>query len=264
MAQKDDDPTIFQTSSEESQRQAEAAFGGGGSAPPIGGTAQPVGVPGSDDRRLRLVRGLLIAVIALGLLAATGVGVYLLVQAGGDDDKPDKPSFTLPAIPGVPSLPEVPSAPEPSPPEEPSEPSAPSDYFSTAGLRAAKAKARDLAGARARIQLARVAQDQLQVIARTESRGKVVIVSTAVTRAIDTPSGGLTGDEFGFESFNPAVAGRLTRAIDRRYDISPGAINYMVVIRDPIDKKIEWLVYPRSGASHFQADSRGGSLRRVG
>ena len=38
----------------------------------------------------------------------------------------------------------------------------------------------------------------------------------------------------------------------------------MVVIRDPIEKNVEWLVYPRGGGGHLQADARGGSLRRVG
>jgi hypothetical protein len=251
MAGSDDDPTIFQTSAEESQRQAEAAFGGVG-------PARPTGVPGSDESRLRLIRLALIGLIALAGVVGLGLGVYLLVNAAGDDDKKSKPSSTLPASPGVPSVPETPSttAPEPSP--------APSDNFSVAGLRRAKAKAQDLAGPGARIQLARVTQDQLQVIARDGSRGKVVLVSPALTRAIDTASGALTGNEFGFEAFNPAVAARLTRAIDRRYHVPAGQIDYMVVIRDPIDKNVEWLVYPRSGGGHFQADSRGGSLRRVG
>ena len=251
MAGSDDDPTIFQTSTEESQRQAEAAFGGAG-------PARPTGVPGSDESRLRLIRLALIGLIALAGVVGLGLGVYLLVNAAGDDDKKSKPSSTLPAVPGVPSVPETPSttAPEPSP--------APSDNFSVAGLRRAKAKAQDLAGPGARIQLARVTQDQLQVITRNGSGGKVVLVSPALTRAIDTASGALTGNEFGFEAFNPAVAARLTRAIDRRYHVPAGQIDYMVVIRDPIEKNVEWLVYPRSGGSHFQADSRGGSLRRVG
>ena len=251
MAGSDDDPTVFQTSSEESQRQAEAAFGGAG-------PAQPIGVPGSDESRLRLIRLALIGLIALAGVVGVGIGVYLLVNSAGDDDKPSKPSVTLPAIPGVPSVPETPSTP---PPEQPS---APSDNFSVAGLRRAKAKAQDLAGPGARIQLARLTQDQLQVITRNGSGGKVVLVSPALTRAIDTASGALTGNEFGFEAFNPAVAARLTRAIDRRYHVPAGQIDYMVVIRDPIEKKVEWLVYPRSGGGHFQADSRGGSLRRVG
>jgi hypothetical protein len=255
MAGSDDEPTIFQTSSEESQRQAEAAFGGAG-------PAKPVGVPGSDDRRLRLVRGLLIAVIALGLLAAAGFGVYLLVKAVGDDKKSDEPAFTVPGIPGAPTIPEIPST--PASPSAPAQPSAPADNFTVAGLRRAKASAQRLAGPRARIQLARLTQDQLQVIARTGSRGKVVIVSAAFTRAIDTAAGALTGNEFGFESFNPAVAGRVARAIGRRYRVAAGEIDYMVVLRDPVSKQIEWLVYPRGGAVHFSADSRGGSLRRVG
>jgi hypothetical protein len=251
MAGSDDDPTIYQTSSEESQRQAEAAFGGAG-------PAQPVGVPGSDDARLRLIRLTLVGLIALAGVVGLGIGVYLLVNSAGDDDKKSRPSSTLPAIPGVTSVPETPStsSPEPS--------SAPSDNFSVAGLRRAKAKAQDLAGPGARIQLARVTQDQLQVIVRNGSRGKVVLVSPALTRAIETASGALTGNEFGFNGFNPAVAARLTRAIDRRYHVRAAQIDYMVVIRDPIEKNVEWLVYPRSGGSHFQADSRGASLRRVG
>jgi hypothetical protein len=251
MAGSDDDPTVFQTSSEESQRQAEAAFGGAG-------PAQPIGVPGGDESRLRLIRLALVGLIALAGVVGVGIGVYLLVNSAGDDDKKSKPSSTLPAIPGVPSVPETPSTPAP----EPS--AAPTDNFSVAGLRRAKAKAQDMAGPRARIQLARVTQDQLQVITRNGSGGKVVLVSPALTRAIDTASGALTGNEFGFEAFNPAVAARLTRAIDRRYHVPAGQIDYMVVIRDPIDKKVEWLVYPRSGGGHFQADSRGASLRRVG
>jgi hypothetical protein len=251
MAGSDDDPTIFQTSPEESQRQAEAAFGGAG-------PARPTGVPGSDESRLRLIRLVLIGLIALAGVVGLGLGVYLLVNAAGDDDKTQKPSSTVPAVPGAPSVPETPSttASEPS--------SAPSDNFSVAGLRRTKAKAQDLAGPGARIQLARVTEDQLQVITRNGSGGKVVIISPALTRAVDTASGALTGNEFGFEAFNPAVAARLTRAIDRRYHVPAGEIDYMVVIRDPIDKNVEWLVYPRSGGSHFQADSRGGSLRRVG
>jgi hypothetical protein len=248
MAGSDDDPTIFQTSPEESQRQAEAAFGGAG-------PQQPVGVPGSSDRRLRRIRVLLIGVIALAGVVGTCVGGYLLVKAAVDDDEPDKPSSQAPAIPGVPSVPESPA---------PEEPSAPASNFSVSGLRRAKAKAQELAGPGARIQLARVTRDQLQVIARTGSRGKVVLVSSAITRAIDTPSGALTGNEFGFEAFNPAVAARLTRAIDRRYHVSSGQIDYMVVIRDPIEKNVEWLVYPRSGGGHFEANARGGALRRVG
>ena len=252
MAGSDDDPTIFQTSSEESQRQAEAAFGGAG-------PAQPVGVPGSDESRLRLIRLAIIGLIALGGVVGVGIGVYLLVNSAGDDDKPSQPSVTVPATPGVPGVSGTASTPAPA-----EQPSAPSDNFSVAGLRGAKAKAQDLAGPGARIQLARVTQDQLQVITRDGSGGKVVIVSPALTRAIETASGALTGNEFGFEAFNPAVAARLTRAIDRRYHVPAGQIDYMVVIRDPIDKNVEWLIYPRSGGGHFQADARGGSLRRVG
>jgi hypothetical protein len=254
MAGSDDDPTIYQTSSEESQRQAEAAFGGAG-------PAQPVGVPGSDDARRRRLRRLVVAFVAFDVIVGVAIGGYLIVKSAVEDDEPSKPSFTIPAIPDVPSVSGPASTPPPAAPEQPS---APSDNFSVAGLRRAKAKAQDLAGPRARIQLARVTQDQLQVIARNGSRGKVVIVSPALTRAIDTASGALTGNEFGFEAFNPAVAARLTRAIDRRYHVPARQIDYMVVIRDPIEKKVEWLVYPRSGGSHFQADSSGGSLRRVG
>jgi hypothetical protein len=243
MAASDDDPTIFQTSPEESQRQAEAAFG-------AAGPTQPVGVPGGDESRLRLIRLVLIGLIALAGVAGAVIGVYLLVDAAGTDEKKASAPATIPAIPEVPSV--------------PGKPSAPADNFSVAGLRRSRAKARDLAGPRARIQLARVTQDQLQVIARTGSHGKVVLVSPGFTRAVDTPSGSLTGNEFGFEAFNPAVAARLTRAIGRRYHLSAARIDYMVVIRDPIEKNVEWLVYPRSGGAHFQADSRGGSLRRVG
>jgi hypothetical protein len=252
MAGPDDDPTIYQTSSEESQRQAEAAFGGAG-------PAQPVGVPGTDDARRRRLRRLVVAFIVFDVIVGVAIGGYLIVKSAVEDDEPSKPSVTIPATPGVPSVSGTASTPAP-----PEQPSAPTDNFTAAGLRRAKAKAQDLAGPRARIQLARVTQDQLQVIARDGSRGKVVIVSPALTRAIDTASGALTGNEFGFEAFNPAVAARLTRAIDRRYHVPAGQIDYMVVIRDPIEKNVEWLVYPRSGGSHFQADSRGGSLRRVG
>jgi hypothetical protein len=251
MAGSDDDPTIFQTTSEESQRQAEAAFGGAG-------PAKPVGVPGDDDARRRRLRRLVVAFVVFDVIVGVAIGGYLLVKSAVEDDEPSQPSVTIPAIPGVPSVPETPST------STPESSSAPSDNFSVAGLRRAKAKAQELAGPRARIQLARVTQDQLQVIARDGSRGKVVLVSPALTRAIDTASGALTGNEFGFEAFNPAVAARLTRAIDRRYHIPAGQIDYMVVIRDPIEKRVEWLVYPRSGGGHFQADSRGGSLRRVG
>jgi hypothetical protein len=257
MAGSDDDLQGLHTTSEDSLRQAEAAFGG---AAPTG----PVGVPGSGDARRRRIRRLVVAFVLFDVVVAAGAGVYLLVKAAGDDDKSSKPTFTIPAIPGVPnapSVPEVPSTPKPSRPEQPS---AAADNFSAAGLRRTKAKARALAGPRARIQLARITQEQLQVISRDGSRGKVVIVSPAFTRAIDTPTGALTGNEFGFESFNPAVAARLTRAIDRRYKVAAREIDYMVVIRDPVSKNIEWLVYPRGGAGHFQANSSGGSLRRVG
>jgi hypothetical protein len=248
MAGNDDDPTIFQTSSEESQRQAEAAFGGAG-------PEEPVGVPGGGDARRRMLRRLVGAFIAFAVVVAVAVGGFLIVKSAVDDDEPSKPSVTVPATP------ETPSTTTPAPKEQPS---APADNFTVAGLRRTKAKAQELAGPGARIQLARIAPDQVQVIARNGSRGKVVLVSPTLTRAIDTSSGAATGNEFGFEAFDPAVVGRLTRALERRYHLSAAEIDYMVVIRDPIEKKVEWLVYPRSGGGHFEADSRGGSLRRVG
>jgi pyruvate/2-oxoglutarate dehydrogenase complex dihydrolipoamide acyltransferase (E2) component len=251
MAGSEDDPTIFQTSSEESQRQAEAAFG-------EAGASGPIGVPGGDDARRRAFRRVVVAFVVLAVIVGVAIGGYLVVKSAVEDDEPSEPSFTTPAVPAVPSPPKTSST------ATPKQPAAPSDNFSAAGLRRAKAKAQDLAGPGARIQLARVTRDQLQVIARNGSGGKVVIVSPALTRAIDTASGALTGNEFGFEAFNPAAAARLTRAIDRRYHVPAGQIDYMVVIRDPIEKNVEWLVYPRSGGGHFQADSSGGSLRRVG
>jgi len=258
MAGSDDDPQGIETSSEESLRQAEAAFGG---AAPAG----PVGVPGGDDARRRRIRRLVVAFVVFDVVVAAGVGVYLLVKAAVDDDKSSQPAFTIPGIPNIPSVPGVPSTPEqPAQPQRPEELATAAGYFSAGGLRRAKAKAQDLAGPRARIELARVAPDQLSVIARNGSRRKVVLVSAAFTRAIDTPSGSLTGNEFAFASFDPAVPARLTRAIRRRYSIPERRIDYMVVLRDPINKNIEWLVYPRGGGAHFQANARGGALRRVG
>jgi hypothetical protein len=266
MAGNEEDGT-FHTTSEESQRMAEAAFGGATSDAPVvpsstptvsTPTAAPTGVPGVPRKR-RFPRGLFVAFILFDVVIAIGIGAFFLIKGATESDSSSTPSFSVPAIPGAPTIPEIPST-----PDEPATASAPSDLFSAAGLRAAKAQAQRLAGGGARIQLARIAQDQLQVIARNGSRGKVVLISPAITRAIDTPAGALTGNEFGFGSLDPAVAPRLTRAISRRYHVAPGAIDYMVVLRNPVDKKLEWLVYPRGGGGHFEANSRGGSLRRVG
>src|SRR5215207_9015821 len=97
MAGSDDDPTIYQTSSEESQRQAEAAFGGAG-------PAQPVGVPGGDDARRRRLRRLVVAFVVFDVIVGVAIGGYLIVKSAVEDDEPSKPSVTIPAIPGVPSV----------------------------------------------------------------------------------------------------------------------------------------------------------------
>jgi hypothetical protein len=252
MAAGDDPLTNVKTSQEDSVRQAEAAFGG---AAPSG----PVGVPGSHRGTGRALRRFVVVFILFDLIAGIGVGAYLAVKAAVKDNSPSSPAVTIPAIPGVPSVPTTPAQ-----PAKPAKPAQPASFLSASGLRGAKATAQRLAGRGARIQLARVTGDQLQVITRNGSGGKVVLVSAAITRAIDTPSGALTGNEFGFSELNPNVAGRIARTIDRRYHVPERGIDYMVVIRDPIDKHIQWLVYPRDGSGHFAADARGGSLRRVG
>jgi hypothetical protein len=255
VAGPDDELASFQTTAEESQRQAEAAFGG---AAPAG----PVGVPGSRPPG-QLRRRLFAAFVVFDLVAGAGLGAYLLIKSAVDDTQ--QAARTIPSLPGFPTVPGIPNRPaQPAKPTRPAQPAAPSSYLTTAGLSRAKATAQRLAGPGARLELARVTADQLQVIARTGSTRKVVLVSAAFTRAISTPGGGVAGNEFGFESFNPAVAGRLARALARRYKLPASRIAYMVVIRDPIGKGVEWLVYPSAGAAHFQADARGRSLRRIG
>jgi hypothetical protein len=273
MADDEPDETTFHTSSEESQRAAEAAFGGGSENAPVftppsesSVTAAPAsttvppppGIPTTKrPRKRRNPWGLFVGFLLFDIVIAVAIGGYFLVKGFSDDTK-SNPGFSIPAIPGVPSIPSIPSIPStPTPPEEPP---VSGNFFTTSGLRAGKAQAQKLAGPGARIQLARITQDQMQVIAR----GKIVIISPALTRSISTSTGPSTGNEFRFSSLNPAVVGRLTRTISRRYHVPASAINYMVVIRDPIDKKIEWLVYPTTGGAHFEANALGGGLRRIG
>jgi hypothetical protein len=281
MADDDQDETTFHTSSEESQRLAEQAFGGGSKEAPVftpssegGATAAPSATPApapvsptvppppgipttKRPRKRRNPWGLFVGFLLFDIVIAIAIGGYFLVKGLSDSTDPSKPGFSLPKVPGVPSIPSLPNLPTTPAPETPA---GTGDFFTTAGLRAGKAQAMKLAGPGARIQLARITQDQMQVIAR----GKIVLISPAITRSIGASTGTTTGNEFGFSSLNPAVAGRLTRAIARRYHVPASAINYMVVIRDPIDKKIEWLVYPNGGSGHFEANARGGGLRRVG
>jgi hypothetical protein len=257
MAGKEDSGS-FHTTQEESVRQAEAAFGGGSSRPPqlpgVGEPAQATGIPGEPRRWGRTMRRLAFAAVGLVVVAAVGLGIYAVVDSVSDSVKKTTsgPDVSVPSLPGVPSIPSAPR------PEAPAEPSTPRDLFTSSGLRAATAKARSLAGSGARIRLARISSDQLQLV----TVDKVVVVSPALTRTITTPAGVSTGNEFGFASLNPAVAGRLSRAIRRRYGVKE--IDYMVVLRDPIGKRVEWLAYPVGGGAHFEANARGGGLRRVG
>jgi hypothetical protein len=251
MAGSDDGPTYHHASTEELRRQAESAFGG-----PV--DSGPVGVPGSDEARLRRRRRILIGFVALALTLGTVVAAGVLIAAIDSDDS-DKPASTVPAIPslpGVPSTPGVPAAPEPPEQPQPS-PSEPASFFTTGGLRQGMDKARRLAGAGARVELARITSEQINVVANSGSQRKIVLVSEGFTRAITSPSGASTGREFAFSAIDPRAAARLDRAIDR-------PIRYMVVIRDPISRRVEWLVYPEGGGGHYEADARGRSLRRVG
>lgn len=289
----DEDPTTFHTSQEESLRQAEAAFGGEASetpvlggepakasvlggepakAPVLGGEPSkapvftrvpqaPSGIPGVPRRRFPPGR-LILALLPVLVIGGVALGGYLFVKDVVDDATNPISVPTLPAIPSVPNLPTPPDS--PSSPGTPSSPGGSTSNFTLAGLARSKATARRLAGAGARIELARVTSDQLQVIARSGSTRKVVLVSAGFTRAISTPGGALTGNEFAFESFNPGVAGHLVRTLGRRYNLRSSRIGYMVVIRNPVTKALQWLVYPQGGGGHFQADARGGSLRRVG
>jgi hypothetical protein len=260
----DDQPLNFQTSQEESVRQAEAAFGG--SAPkapdalPVGASvATPVGVPGARRQR-HLLRRAIVAFVLFDLVAGVILGGFLIVKSAVDDAT--NPGRTIPSLPGVPSVPGIPTP--PGSPATPARPAASSSNFTVAGLARSKATAQKLAGRGARIELARVAQDQLQVIARNGSTRKIVIVSDSNTRAIDTPAGALTGNEFGFEAFSPAALARLLSGLRRGYRVSASRIDYIVLLRNPVAKDLEWLVYPKDGSGHFQADARGGSLRRIG
>ncbi len=225
-----------------------------GGLPPSG--SQPLGVPGVRRRR-RSGCGAVGIVVVLGIVAGVGGGIWALVSSVSDtvDRVRSSPVFNVPSVPSIPNVPT---------PTSPSGPTGGGSYFTASGLRAAKTKAVSLTGRGARIQLARIASGQLQVIARNGSRGRIVLVSPGVTRRIDTPTGANTGNEFGFAALRPAVVGRLTATLRRRFHVSPGRIDYMVVLRDPISKNIEWLVYPRGGSAHFQANAAGGDLRRVG
>jgi hypothetical protein len=245
MAGSDDGPTYHQASPEELRKQAEAAFGGEVEA-------RPVGVPGADDARRRRRWRLLVAFLVFDLIVAVIVGAAFLMATEADDS--GEP-VTIPSLPAVPSAP-IPPTPEPPDQPEP-KPSEPASFFSTAGLRRGLATARRLAGAGARVELARIAKDQLNVIAFRGSQRKIVLVSEGITRAITSPSGASTGRDFSFGAIDPRAAARLDRAIRR-------PIDYMLVIRDPISERLEWLVYPRGGGGHYEADARGGSLRRVG
>jgi hypothetical protein len=204
--------------------------------------------------------------LVLAIVGAVGLGAYAVIKSAVDSNDND-PSRTVPSLPGVPSVPGIPTPPGtpsgPSKPSRPSRPTTPSSNFSTAGLSRSMSTARRLAGRGARVELARITADQLQVIARTGSSRKVVLVSAGFTRSIGTPGGELTGNEFPFSTLRPGVAGRLVRALAGR-GVSARRIDYMVVLRNPVTKEVQWLVYPRGGSAHFQADARGGSLTRVG
>ena len=290
MAGRDEDETDFHTTQEESMRQAEAAFGGASDAPalpglgagpsspaprsapapapspaavrpsagglPPTGPAAPGRVLGAPPRRRRVAGRGIALVVVLGVVAALAGGIYALVDSVGNtvDKVRSSPAFSVPSVPGIPSVP-TPS---------PGEPAAGASYFTIGGLAAARAKAQSLAGPGARIQLARIADGQLQVIARNGTRGRVILISPGMTRRIDTPSGASTGNEFRFAALRPGAVGRITAALSRRFHVSRGEIDYMVVLRDPIGKGVEWLVYPRGGSGHFQANAAGGGLRRVG
>jgi hypothetical protein len=247
MAGSDEGPTYQHTTTDELRRQAESAFGGAVESGPIG-------VPGSDDARLRRRRRILIGFVALVLTIGTVVATGVLI-ASIDSDDSDKPA-SIPSLPGVSSTPGVPPVPEPPEQPEPA-PSEPPSFFTTAGLRQGMAKARRLAGAGARVQLARITADPINVIAYTGSQRKIVLISDNFTRAITTASSTSTGREFPFSAIDPRAAARLDRAIDR-------PIDYMIVISDPISERVEWLVYPEGGGGHYEADARGGSVRRVG
>jgi hypothetical protein len=247
MAGSDEGPTYHQASTEELRKQAEAAFGGAVES-------GPVGVPGGDEARLRRRRRILVGLIALVLTLGVAAGVGLLVAAIDTDDS-SEPAFTVPAIPSVPvptapAVPEPPEAPEPGPSEQAS-------FFTTAGLRRGLATARRLAGAGARVELARITAEQINVIAFAGSQRKIVLISPGFTRAITSPAGGSTGRQFAFSAIDPRAAARIDRAIGP-------AIDYMLVIRDPISERVEWLAYPKNGSGHWEADARGGSVRRVG
>jgi hypothetical protein len=252
MAGSQDDPTLRQSSPDELRKQAEAAFGGGDS------TSGPSGVPGSGDGRRKLKRFVLLFIL-FDVVVFAAAGVYLLVTSV-DDDEPARPATTIPSLPGVPSVPGVPTTPGlPTQPREPEpEPPAPSGgFFTTAGLRSGLATARRLAGPGARVELTRITDEQINVIARQGGQRKIVLVSEGFTRSISSPGGGGTGREYSFAAVNPAVAASL----DRR--IGP-PIDYMLVMRDPIEGGVEWLVYPRGGGGHWEADARGRGLRRIG
>ena len=67
-----------------------------------------------------------------------------------------------------------------------------------------------------------------------------------------------------FADFRPAALARTVAAIGRTYHVPASRIDYAVLIRNPATRGLQWLVYPKGGAGHFQADGSGGSLRRVG
>jgi hypothetical protein len=266
---KDDQPLNLKTTQEESMRQAEAAFGGAApkqpDALPTGApVATPTGVPGVRRRRFPVGR-LFAALLPLIVIGGVAVGIYALVKNAADDATNPGSPISVPRIPGVPSIPSLPEVPsQPSRPAQPSAPSGSTSNFTIAGLTRSRTTARRLAGPGARIELARVSDDQLQVIARTGSRRKVVIVSGPITRAIDTPGGTLSGNELSFDAFSPAVLARILSGVKRSYHVSASSLDYVVLLRNPVTKDAQWLVYPRGGGAHFQADARGGSLRRVG
>jgi hypothetical protein len=134
-------------------------------------------------------------------------------------------------------------------------PTDPLSLFREKRLAAALAIARRRFGASADVEQAVVRPGQLQLILISRGSRRVLIVD-ANGAYQDSYAGPLVGtlDVFNLSQVQARVPGALERRIAAFGHVPPARLDYMVVSVDPIEHRFHWLVYPKGGAVHFQAD----------